>query len=253
MEMADVILSSRYQRESSGIEAIQWRIMPGDYWVIGGLHGSGKSDLLTTAAGLQQPSRGKVLLWGRDLSEFKEDELLRERLRIGFVFEKGGRILPHLTVTENIALPLRYHKNWRPREAEEQVAKTIEFTGLTAYAHNTARMMSEDWQQRVGLARALALNPEVLFLDKPLNGLESRHRRWWLDFLGKLSEGSPETNVRPITLVVTADDLQPWMDRARQFAVLNKNRWLLLGGQADLKQTHEPLLRELWADDFILS
>ena len=82
-----------------------WTVAAGDYWVVGGLPGTGKSDLLATAAGLQRPLRGTHLLFGEDLARLDEPALIQKRLRVGLVFENGGRLFNRLTVAENLALP----------------------------------------------------------------------------------------------------------------------------------------------------
>lgn len=246
VELSDVAASAN----RAALEApINWRIMPGDYWVIGGLHGSGRADLIATAAGVQPAVRGIVQLFGQDISAMKEETLLRSRLRIGIVFERGGRIFNHLSVAENVALPLRYHKDWTVDEAEPEVTALLNLTGLSPFAGHPAGSLSIGWQQRVALARALALQPELLFLDKPLSGLDLRHRQWWIEFLDGLAAGSELAGGRAITLVVTADDLPSWLDHGKQFAALKNNRWHVLGTRAELKSDKQNSLSDLWIED----
>ncbi len=80
------------------IRDCNWRVLGGQYWVVGGAHGSGKSDLLATAAGLQRPRGGSLRLFGDDIAGLGESELLAKRLRVGFVFNSGGRMFADLTV-----------------------------------------------------------------------------------------------------------------------------------------------------------
>jgi ABC-type transporter Mla maintaining outer membrane lipid asymmetry ATPase subunit MlaF len=239
IELRDVTISSAHSREAAELEGVEWRIDRGDFWAVGGLHGFGKSNLLATVAGLVPPLRGAIRLFGRDIAGAGERELIQERRRIGLVFEEAGRMLKHLTVAENIALPLRYHFNWSAAEAEESVQQILQLTGLTQMAHNTSGMMSQNWQQRAGLARALALKPEVLLLDKPLIGLKANHRRWWMEFLERLAEGLPWTDGRPVTLAVTTDDLAPLAGLARQFALAQRGRWDLIGGREQWMEAQE--------------
>jgi ABC-type transporter Mla maintaining outer membrane lipid asymmetry ATPase subunit MlaF len=243
IELHHVDVASAHESEVAQVEGVNWPVNAGDFWIVGGPHGSGKSDLLATAAALQRPLRGAIRLFGRDVTELDEADTLAQRRQIGFVFKHGGRMFAHLTVAENIALSLRYHHDWTLAEASEPVQTILASTGLTAFAHNTAGVLSAHWQRRVGLARALALKPQVLFLDEPLAGLEAREQRWWLDFLAQLSAGSPST-----TLVVTTNDWQPWLNHGRQFAVVKKKRWLVLGGRAELQSSAAELLNEA-ADD----
>lgn len=227
------------------VEDVNWRVTLNEFWVIGGLPGSGRSDLLATAAGLQRPSSGVLRLFGNDSGQLNEQELLRARLRIGFVFEMGGRLFNDLTVIENVALPLRFHRNWTDAKALERAAAVLELTGLSALAHSTPVQISQSWRQRVGLARALALEPEVLILNNPLLGLEPRQAAWWLEFLDRLWMGHQFMKDRRMTMVVTTHDLRTWIEPGRQFALMKEKRWLPLGGRDEVMASVDPLVREL--------
>ena len=119
---------------------------------------------------------------------------------------------------------------------------------LTPWADDTPATLARSWQKRAGLARALALQPEVLLVDNPLAGLDLRHTHWWLGFLDQLSKGHPLLQGRPVTLVVTTADLRPWKSHARQFAVLKDRRLRMLGTWAQLCAAGEEPLRELLTD-----
>jgi len=179
-----------------------------------------------------------------------EQELLALRLRLGLVFD-GGRLLNHLTILENIALPIRYHKNISVPEAVSEAQALLELTGLSAWADRAPSAMRRNWQQRIGLARALALKPEILLLDSPLSGLDPRDAAWWLDLLDQLSAGHSIVDGRPMTLAVTGDNLRPWSGRARQFAVLKNKTFVPLGNRSELLAHGEPLLQELLRTDAV--
>jgi phospholipid/cholesterol/gamma-HCH transport system ATP-binding protein len=225
------------------IHDCNWKAVAGDYWVMGGSHGSGKSDLLATVAGLQRPGGGSLRLFGEDVAGMAESALLAKRLRIGFVFKSGGRMFADLTVAENIALPLRYHRTMAPGQIDETVRALAELTGLAESAGSRTREIGFNWHCRVGLARALALKPEILFLDEPIAGLESRHRRWWLDFLARLSAGTAGTGGGGVTIVVATNDLDPWLEQGRQFALIRDRCCHMLGSGTEIKDA-EALLVE---------
>jgi ABC-type transporter Mla maintaining outer membrane lipid asymmetry ATPase subunit MlaF len=227
------------------VEDINWRVAAGDYWVLAGLHGSGMSDFLMTVAGLMGPLRGSYRLFGEAMPLFG-DAHLSTRIRLGLVFD-GGQLFNHLTLAENIALPLRYHRNLTRAGAEETVAAMLERTELSPWAGSTPGVIGRNWQRRAGLARALMLQPEVLLLDNPLAGLDLRHTNWWLNFLDQLSAGSALPAGKPMTLIVAAEDLRPWRGRARQFAVLQGRQLAVFDSQSELEQTLEPLVREMLA------
>ena len=173
-----------------------------------------------------------------------DEARLKERLRLGLVFD-GGQLFNHLTVAENVALPLRYHHNLSRSEAAAAVGELLECTELTPWAESTPGTLGRSWQKRAGLARALALQPEVLLVDNPLAGLDPRHVHWWLGFLDQLSKGHPLMHGRPLTLVVTTADFHPWKGHARQFAVLRNHGFAVLGAWGQLEAASEELVREL--------
>ena len=250
IEMFDTAVTAAREPDTTVVSGVNWRVLLDDFWVIGAPPGSGKSDLLATAAGLQRPGRGVHRLFGRELSALGEAERLRERLRVGVVFEAGGRPFPQLTVAENIALPLRYHRDGGETEIQQRVEEMLEATGLSAFASRLPAQLARALCPRIGLARALALAPEVLLLDNPLAGLDPRQMRWWLDFTSGLAAGHPTMKGRKMTLVVASDHLRPWMSQGSRFALLKEKQLLPLGGRAELEHCNEPLLRELVAAEF---
>jgi ABC-type transporter Mla maintaining outer membrane lipid asymmetry ATPase subunit MlaF len=215
---------------ASGVE---WSIAPGEFWVVGGRHGSGKTSFLSTIAGLRHPASGTLRHFGEELAKMMESELLRHRMRIGYVFKGGGRMFAGLTVAENIALPLQYHRKWTEEKIAERVAEVLEATELARETDSTAQTLGWGRQQRVGLARALALNPEILFLDEPLSGLEARDRQWWRTFLDGLCQGSPLTERRPMTIIVTTNDFGFWIGGAHHCGLLQDGRWQSRGEVKD--------------------
>lgn len=224
IEMTGVAAVALRDADAVVVEGVDWTVAAGDFWAVGGRAGSGKSDFLMMTGGLLTPLRGRCRIFGDDLPIF-EEERLEQRLRLGFVFD-GGHLFNNLTVAENVALPLRYHAESTAAEIAAHVERLLAATELTPWTNSTPGTMGRNWQKRVGLARALALAPEVLLVDNPLGGADAQHTAWWLEFLGRLSAGDDlMPGKRAVTLVVTADDLQPWRNRARQFAVLRDGRF----------------------------
>ncbi len=122
------------------------------------------------------PQRGQYRFFGEQMPIF-EDARLKTRLRLGLVFE-GGHLFNHLTVLENVALPLRYHRNLSLAEATGAVGELMASLELEPWADRLPGTLGRGWQKRTGLARALALKPEVLLVDNPLAGLDPRQAGW---------------------------------------------------------------------------
>lgn len=245
IEMRGVSVGSMRDIYSVVVEDVNWTVAPGDFWVIGGLQGTGKTDFLTLAGGMMAPLSGTYCFLGEEMPIF-EDDRLPDRLKLGFVFE-NGQLFNHLTVSENVSLPIRYHRNLSNAEAAPEVQKLLELTELGPWADSTPGAMARNWQRRVGLARALVLRPDVLLLDNPLAGLDLRHRAWWLNLLEQLSRGHDWMNGRPITLVITSNDLRLWRSGRRQFAILKDKRFLVLGNWEQVEAASDELVCELRA------
>lgn len=222
---------------------VDWTVASGEFWVIGGLQGSGKSDFLMMTAGLMPPHAGEYRLFGETMPIFDESRL-SHRLRLGLVFD-GGQLLNHLTVFENVALPLRYHRNLTESEVEEEVRAMLSAVGLLPWASNTPGAMPHPWRRRAGLARALTLKPELLLVDGPLSGSDARHAHWWLGFLDALARGHTLLGGRPVTLITTAGDLRPWRGHATHFALLADQRLSILGDWAQAEQDARRSVRVL--------
>lgn len=244
LEMTGVDIASMARPDEAVLTEVNWTVHEGNYWVIGGLQGAGKSDLLFTAAGLMPPLRGFFRVLGNEITPGYERELLATRLAVGLVFD-GGRLLTELTLGENVALPLRYHSGSDAAASAQRAASLLEFVGLADYTSRMPGTVNRNLQQRAGLARALALKPRVLLLDSPLTGLDPRDAWWWLNFLDQLAAGHPVNDGQPLTIVATADNLRPWQNRASQFASLSQQHFLIIGGREDLATHPEPSLQEL--------
>lgn len=137
-----------------------------------GESGCGKTVLLKAIIGLIRPTRGAVYFDGRNLAHLNDRELTRQRIRYGFVFQQAA-LFDSLTVGQNVAFPLRQHSNRSQREIREIVVKRLAQVGLPEPVINKKPAeLSGGMRKRVGLARALALDPELILYDEPTTGLD---------------------------------------------------------------------------------
>src|SRR6266511_4142043 len=153
------------------LDEISFNVHRGETLVIMGGSGCGKSTLLRHMIGSMKPTSGTVKLFGEEITGMKEREIERVRLRFGMLFQSGA-LLASLTVGENIALPLWQHTDKSGDEVEEIVKQKLQMVGLTGFEDLKPDEISGGMKKRVGLARALALNPELLFSDEPTSGLD---------------------------------------------------------------------------------
>jgi len=172
------------------LKDVSFTVEQGDFVAIVGPSGSGKTTLLGLLAGLDTPTRGKVILDGHDLTTMSENE--RARLRgekVGFVFQTF-QLIPTLTARENIAVPLELQGN---DGASERASDLLEKVGLQERGHHFPMQLSGGEQQRVALARAFANSPRILFADEPTGNLDAITGGRVFDLLTTLNRESGST------------------------------------------------------------
>jgi ABC-type transporter Mla maintaining outer membrane lipid asymmetry ATPase subunit MlaF len=245
IEMCDVVIGAINDPAFVMLEKVNWSVTPGEFWVIGAPPYSGKTDFLMTTAGLVSPVEGCYKLYGNE-TRILDESRLADRLRMGFIFENAS-LFHYLTVAENVALPLCYHKNLKPEEGAKSIAELLELTDLKPIADVTPGNLPRSWLKRAGLARALTLQPDILLADNPFGGLEARHVQWWMKFLEELSRGHKLLGGKPMTIIATTDDLRPWRGDNRRFALLKDKQFVPLGSWNDLVSSNDPVVKELLA------
>jgi putative ABC transport system ATP-binding protein len=152
------------------VDEVSLDILAGESVAVTGPSGAGKSTLLALLAGLDVPTRGRVLLEGQDLTQLDEDGRARLRAqRVGFVFQ-SFHLIPALTALENVMLPLELAGR---RDARRVAAETLQRVGLKERTGHYPRQLSGGEQQRVALARAFVTQPAVLFADEPTGNLDT--------------------------------------------------------------------------------
>lgn len=243
IEMRDVRIGTMRDASELVLDKVNWSVARGEFWIVAGHQHSGKSDFLMTTAGLMPPADGCYKFFGSETEIFDESRLA-DRLRMGFVFD-SAQLFPDMTIAENVALPLRYHKNLPPAEAMKVIDGLLELMELKPIADVTPANLPRSWHKRAGLARALATQPEILLLDNPLGGLDARHAHWWLQFLDQLWRGHKLLGSQPLTIIATTDDLRPWRNDARRFALLKEEEFIPLGSWKEVSSLNEPIVKEL--------
>lgn len=223
VELKDVSVVSTSEPDKQWINDWNWEVKDGEFWVLGGMAGSGKTALISVAAGLTKPGKGSMALFGKQVHEEEPENWLSEKLNLGMVFEDGGRVFQDLSVYDNLMLPLSYHEIAEEGQNHQWVLQILEMMGMSAMLNRLAGRLSRNWRQRLGLARAIVLRPQVLFLDNPLGVIDSHHGHWWLGFIDDLIREKGEW--KPRSIVVTASDLTPWIERVNCLALIHEGEW----------------------------
>lgn len=153
------------------LNGISFKIYPGDTFIIMGGSGCGKSTLLRHIIGSLKPTSGQIKLFGEDIYSMSQPQLEKIRKRFGMLFQSGA-LLQSLTVGENVALPIVEHSRLDPDVIDLMVKMKLELVGLTGFEDLKPAEISGGMKKRVALARALALDPELIFSDEPTAGLD---------------------------------------------------------------------------------
>ncbi|HFC49531.1 MAG TPA: amino acid ABC transporter ATP-binding protein, partial [Thermofilum sp.] len=156
------------------LKGINFTLKKGEKVVIVGPSGSGKSTLLKCIVRLVEPIKGKIFLDGIEVTSHKTD-IRSIRAKTGFVFQNYN-LFPHMTVLDNVALPLRIVKKLMKKEAEEKAKAMLKIVGMEPYMNKYPLQLSGGQQQRVAIARALAMDPILLLLDEPTSALDPELR-----------------------------------------------------------------------------
>ena len=219
-------------------DGVSLAVRRGEIFALAGASGCGKSTLLRELILLRRPDAGSIRVLGTDLGGIDDAGALELRRRWGVMFERGA-LFSSLTVSENVALPLREHTRLGEPLVSELAALKIALTGLPADA--AAKYPSElsgGMRKRAALARALALDPELLFLDEPTAGLDPLSASGFDDLVRHLKQ------LLGLTMMVVTHDLDLLWRVADRVAFLVAGRIVGIGTMDELSRSEEPLVRE---------
>lgn len=230
--MITVIDARKHYGDFAALDDVTLDIPAGSLTALLGPSGSGKSTLLRSIAGLEQLDGGRIVIGGRDVTGVSP-----QKRGIGFVFQHYAAF-KHMTVRDNVAFGLTIRK--RPKaEIARKVDDLLEIVGLDGFQHRYPAQLSGGQRQRMALARALAVDPEVLLLDEPFGALDAKVRADLRQWLRRLHD---EVHV---TTVLVTHDQEEALDVADRIAVLNKGR---------IEQVGDPVtLYDRPANDFVMS
>jgi phospholipid/cholesterol/gamma-HCH transport system ATP-binding protein len=216
---------------------ISFNVQPGETLVIMGVSGCGKSTLLRHMIGSMKPTSGSVKIFGEDIATMKEHEIGRVRTRFGMLFQSGA-LLASLTVGENVALPLLQHTDKSVDEIEEIVKQKLQMVGLTGFENLKPAEISGGMKKRVGLARALALDPELLFSDEPTSGLDPIMTAVVDELTLKLTRG------RGMTAVVVTHDMTSAFRIGTRMIMLGAGGIIAQGTPDEIRTSSNPEVQQ---------
>lgn len=209
--------------------------------VMGG-SGAGKTVLLRLCAGLIYPDAGEIRLFGQNIERLREEAMLPLRRRTGFVFQ-GAALFDSLSVFENVAYPLREHTSRSEGEITDRVHRFLSLVGLPGTDSLLPAELSGGMKKRVGIARALVFEPEVVFFDEPTAGLDPTNARLVGELIAELRSGVCDT-----AIVVTHDVEFAGMV-ADQMAILHDGRFAAMGTPAEIHGSAVPAVQAFLAGE----
>jgi len=209
--------------------------------VMGG-SGAGKTVLLRIAAGLVRPDAGQVALFGTRIERMREEAMLAVRKRSGFVFQ-GAALFDSLSVFENVAYPLREHTRMSLGEITDRVHRFLALVGMPGTDELLPAELSGGMRRRVGIARALIMEPEVVFFDEPTAGLDPTNARLVAELIATLRAGVCHT------AIVVTHDLEFANMVADQMAILHHGLFADLGTPAEIRASANPDVRRFLAGE----
>jgi len=235
--MADpVIRISHLRKRLNGTDVLRdvsFEVLAEEIFVIMGPSGTGKSVLLRNLIGLLRPDEGEILIWNEPVHAMREEEFDRLRLRMGVVFQSTA-LFDSLTVGENIAFPMRRHRQMNRRMIRTEVLDLLSLVGLEAAVDRMPAMLSGGMRKRVAIARALALDPDLVFYDEPTSGLDPPTSR---DVDALIARLGRELGV---TSLVVTHDLATAFGIGDRMAVLAGGALLAIGTPAQIRADQRP-------------
>jgi phospholipid/cholesterol/gamma-HCH transport system ATP-binding protein len=238
---SESVLSLRNLRVSYGereiLHGISFDVVRGETLVILGGSGSGKSTLLRTLVGLEKPSAGEIWIKGRDLAKISAAEMDQIRKKIGMSFQ-GGALFGSMTVGENVALPLREHTELEDSTIEIILRLKLEQVGLEGFEYYTPAQLSGGMKKRAAVARALAMDPEILFFDEPSAGLDPIIAAGIDELILELKRAFH------MTIIVVTHELASAFLIADRMLLIDKGNIVALGTTEEMRSSTQPRVRQ---------
>jgi phospholipid/cholesterol/gamma-HCH transport system ATP-binding protein len=236
-----VMVSLRDVRVSYGeveiLHGITFEVKRGETLVILGGSGSGKSTLLRTLVGLEKPGAGEIWIKGKNIAAISDPEMDEIRKKIGMSFQ-GGALFGSMTVGENVALPLREHTKLEDSTIEIMLRLKLEEVGLEGFEYYMPSQLSGGMKKRAAVARALAMDPEILFFDEPSAGLDPIIAAGIDQLILELKQAFR------MTIIVVTHELASAYLIADRMVLIDKGHVLAIGTTAEMRASNQPRVRQ---------
>ena len=238
--MAEAVISLRQLNITFGthtvLDNIDLDVYKGETLAVLGPSGTGKSTVLRSMIGLLEPNGGQIFIQGEDVSGLDEDGWNRLRMKMGMVFQYSA-LFDFLTVGENVAFGLRQHTDKSNEEIQGIVTQMLDLVGLPGTQNLYPAELSGGMKKRVGLARAFAVNPEIVLYDEPTAGLDPIMSRNISRLIKKTQEQLH------VTSVLVTHDMQSAFYAADRVAMLYEGHIVAIGTAEEMKNSTNPIVK----------
>ena len=224
------------------LNGIDMTVARGETLAVLGRSGTGKSVLLRIIIGLEKPDTGSVHIHGQELAGINLGKLNEMRRKMGFLFQQAA-LYDSLTVEENVAFPLKHNTDMPEAERRDRVRQLLESVGMEGDLKKMPSDISGGMQKRVGLARALALDPDILLLDEPTAGLDPITSGEIDELILKLQKE------HAMASIVVTHDLQSAKTIAGRLALLNEGNIVIEGAFSDLEKSDDKFVSDFMRRD----
>jgi phospholipid/cholesterol/gamma-HCH transport system ATP-binding protein len=224
------------------LNRIGFAVARGETVVVLGRSGTGKSVLLKLLIGLQKPDSGSIRILGLEMTTLPFKQLNQARKKIGFLFQQAA-LYDSLSVEENVAFPLDRHSNLQSAERKERVRALLVTVGMEQHGLKLPSQISGGMQKRVGLARALALEPEIMLFDEPTAGLDPITAGEINQLILDLQEK------RKITSIIVTHDIRGARTVSNRLVLLKEGSIVAEGTYEDLKKNQDPFVAQFLSGD----
>jgi phospholipid/cholesterol/gamma-HCH transport system ATP-binding protein len=221
------------------LHGISFDVLRGETLVILGGSGSGKSTLLRTLVGLEKPTSGEIWIKGKNIAALSESELDEIRKRIGMSFQ-GGALFGSMTVGENVALPLREHTKLEDTTIQIMLRLKLEQVGLEGFEYYMPSQLSGGMKKRAAVARALAMDPEILFFDEPSAGLDPIIAAGIDQLIIELKQAFR------MTIIVVTHELASAYLIADRMVLIDKGNIVAIGTPEAMRASEQPRVRQFF-------
>ncbi len=222
-------------KEKAVHDGLSFELRRGEILSLFGGSGTGKSVCLRSIIGLERPDGGEIVYQGQDIAKLSEAQLTNVRKRIAYVFQNGA-LFDSMSVQENLAYPLMEHTTLNDSEIQEKIAAILSLIGMQGSENLLPASLSGGMQKRVGLARAIILDPDIILYDEPTAGLDPQNTKNLLEIMSKLRDMGRSG-------IFVTHDIPAALDVSDRIAILYNRKIHVIDSVENIKKSDDPVVK----------